>query len=171
MQQRPRLRHCNHIWTSANLKFSMRAKQKVRANFKTRRFERKIWVYIAAHDLRIPTWIMLPIVSALIKCKDDALQARRCARTTEPIYRGVCLLRQAAQYLLSKDYRLAVDRCEARTGRGSEGFCSCPTADGLSSHQSVDRRLSHQRHFARKASSLLPAGAPPSSGCMESVHS
>ena len=56
------------------MKFSMRAKQKVLTNFKSRRFERKMWVYIAAHDLHMQTWIRLLIVTALIKCKDHALQ-------------------------------------------------------------------------------------------------
>ena len=82
----------------------MRAKQKVRANFETRRFERKMWVYIAAHELHIPTWIKLPIVTALIKNKDDALQQCAAQGLLSLFTKGVCLLRQAAQYLLSAVY-------------------------------------------------------------------
>ena len=99
------------------MKFSMRAKQMVRANFETRRFERKMWVYIAAHGLHIPTWIKLPIVTALIQSKDYALQQGAAQGLLSLFTKGVCLLRQTAQYLLSAVYRLTVDRCEARIGR------------------------------------------------------
>lgn len=76
-----------------------------------------MWVYIAAHDLHMPTWIKLPIVTALIKSKDAALQQGAAQGLLSLFTKGVCLLRQAAQYLLSAVYRLTVDRCEARIGR------------------------------------------------------
>jgi len=116
MQRRPRLRHCNHL-EIGEFQIQSASQTEGSANFETRRFEGKMWVYIAAHDLHIPTRIKLPIVTALIKSKDDALQQGAAQGLLCLFTKGVCLLRQAAQYLLSAVYRLTVDRCEARIGR------------------------------------------------------
>lgn len=61
MQRRQRLRHCNHLEISEfEIQYANQAEGS--ANFETRRFERKMC-------LHIPTWIKLPIVTALIQSK------------------------------------------------------------------------------------------------------